>query len=85
MNEVITSKVDNKGRLCLPLELRESLCINSGDIFFIKMEKNNILKLAKAENPFELLAQQAIEESRKGNTITLEDYEKNRRVAKRKK
>ena len=82
MKGSITAKVDNKGRLALPLDLRELLHIQPGDVFFIKPEKNEILRLARAENPFDALARQAIKDSKAGKTITLEEFE---RQIKRKK
>jgi len=85
MKGTITAKVDNKGRLALPGDLRELMCIEPGDIFFIQPEKNNVLRLARADNPFEFLARHALAESRKGKTISLDDYEKMRKVAKKKK
>lgn len=85
MKGTISAKVDNKGRLALPLDLRELMHIEPGDVFFIKPEKNDILKLARAENPFEFLAKHAIEESRKGKTISLDDYEKKRKANRKKK
>lgn len=83
MKGTISAKVDNKGRLALPLDLREELHIEPGDIFFIKTEKNATLRLAKAENPFDILAKQAIADSKAGNTITLEEFE--RKMKKQKK
>ncbi|MBF0548837.1 MAG: AbrB/MazE/SpoVT family DNA-binding domain-containing protein [Candidatus Riflebacteria bacterium] len=64
MNGIITAKVDNKGRLALPLDLRRLLHIKPGDIFFIKPEKNEILRLARAENPFDKLAKQATKDGK---------------------
>lgn len=34
----------------------------------------------KAENPFEELAKHALDESRKGNTVSLDDYAKKRKI-----
>lgn len=75
MKEVMTAKVDNKGRLSLPKDLRAMLHIEPGDIFFIETDQNDILRLAKAENPFDILARQAKEESAAGETVTLEEFE----------
>ena len=86
MKETMTAKVDNKGRLSLPQELRAMLHIEAGDIFFIETDKNNILKLAKAENPFDVLARQALKDSKAGQTITMEEFEDkiktNKRISK---
>ncbi len=39
----------------------------------------------KAANPFDLLARHAIDESRKGKTVSLDDYEKKRKIAEKRK
>lgn len=79
----ITAKVDSKGRLALPQDLRLFLHIEPGDVFFIKPDKDDTLRLAKVENPFDVLAKQAIKDSKSGKTITLEEFEK--QMKKRKK
>ncbi len=38
-----------------------------------------------AENPFDLLAKHAIGESQKGKTVSLDDYEKKRKIAEKRK
>jgi bifunctional DNA-binding transcriptional regulator/antitoxin component of YhaV-PrlF toxin-antitoxin module len=85
MKETMTAKVDNKGRLSLPQDLRSLLHIEAGDVFFIETDKNNVLRLAKAENPFDVLARQALEESRAGKTITLEEFEQEMKKSKKSK
>lgn len=85
MKGTITAKVDNKGRLALPSDLRQLMHIEPGDVFFIKPEKNDVLRMARAENPFDYLAKQAIKESRAGKTISLDDYEKKRKAARNRK
>lgn len=85
MKEIMTAKVDNKGRLSLPQDLRLLLHIEAGDVFFIETDKNNVLRLAKAENPFDVLARQALEESRAGKTITLEEFEQKMKTSKKNK
>lgn len=85
MKETMTAKVDNKGRLSLPQDLRAMLHIETGDIFFIETDKNDVLRLAKAENPFDVLARQAMEESKAGKTITLEDFEEKMKKSKKAK
>jgi AbrB family looped-hinge helix DNA binding protein len=67
-----TVKVDAKGRLTVPLSLRKALGIEAGDIFFLDTE-DGVLRFAKAENPFDLLAEHAIEEYRAGRTKSLRD------------
>ena len=39
----------------------------------------------KAANPFDLLAKHAIDESRKGKTVSLDDYGKKRKIAEKRK
>ena len=39
----------------------------------------------KAANPFEYLAKHAIDESRKGKTVSLDDYEKKRKSTGKRK
>lgn len=39
----------------------------------------------KAANPFEDLAEHAIDESRKGKTVSLDDYGKKRKIAEKRK
>ena len=83
MKCTMTAKVDNKGRLSLPQDLRVMLHIEAGDIFFIETDENDVLKLAKAENPFDILARQALEDSRTGKTISLDDFEQKMKKSKK--
>ena len=76
MKGTMTAKVDNKGRLSLPQDLRAMLHIEAGDIFFIEADNDDVLRLAKAENPFDVMAKHALEESKAGKTITLEEFDK---------
>ena len=85
MKETMTAKVDNKGRLSLPQDLRAMLHIEAGDIFFIETDKNDIIRLAKAENPFDVLAKHALEQSEAGKTITLEEFEAKMKKSKKAK
>jgi len=55
-----TVKVDPKGRLSIPAELRKRLGIKPGDTLFVETEGNGrVLRFAKARNPFNGLARQA--------------------------
>jgi len=85
MKGTMTAKVDNKGRLSLPQDLRAMLHIETGDIFFIEADNNDVLRLAKAENPFDILAKHAIQESKAGKTITIEEFEEKMKKSKRSK
>ena len=68
-----TVKTDAKGRLTIPQDLRAQLGIQAGDIFFLEVEEG-VMRLAKAENPFGLLAQDAIAQYRAGQTKSLEEF-----------
>jgi AbrB family looped-hinge helix DNA binding protein len=61
--------VDAKGRLSIPIELRDELGIEPGDILFVEREDGrDVLRYAKATNPFDLLAEAAEVEYRAGKT-----------------
>lgn len=69
-----TVKVDPKGRLSIPAELRTLLGIEPGDTLFVETEENGqVLRFAKAENPFDALARHAELEYRAGRTRNLRE------------
>jgi AbrB family looped-hinge helix DNA binding protein len=68
-----TVKTDAKGRFLIPQDLRTQLGIQPGDIFFLEV-KEGVMRLAKAENPFDILAEHAIAEYRAGRTKSLRDF-----------
>lgn len=70
-----TVKTDDKGRVTIPRDLRLQLDIQAGDIFFLDVA-DGVMRLAKAENPFGLLAQDAIAQYRAGLTKSLEEFAK---------
>lgn len=75
MSSAYTVKVDPKGRLSIPAELRKSLGIEPGDTLFVEAEDNGqILRFAKAENPFDGLARHAEMEFRSGRTRSLREF-----------
>ncbi len=70
-----TVTVDSKGRLSLPADVRDELGIESGDVLFLMSDAEHaVIHLAKAKNPFDGLAEHAIEEYRQGRTISLQAY-----------
>jgi bifunctional DNA-binding transcriptional regulator/antitoxin component of YhaV-PrlF toxin-antitoxin module len=73
MSDTIAVRIDAKGRLTLPRELRDELGIEVGDVFFLA-RAGNVLHLARAENPFDALAEHAREEYRAGATRDLRDF-----------
>ena len=75
-----TVKTDAKGRLTIPQGLRSELNIHAGDIFFLDVE-DGVMRLAKAENPFGLLDQDAIDQYRAGKTKSLEAYAAERGIS----
>lgn len=66
-------KVDAKGRVALPASIRGLAGINPGDVYFIAFQDSEI-RLAKAINPFDALAEEAINDYRAGRTRSLRDY-----------
>lgn len=67
------ARLDSKGRIAIPAEIREKLGLESGDTFFFAADENEI-RMAKAVNPFDALADHALEERRAGRTRRLRDY-----------
>lgn len=73
MSEVVPVRVDKKGRLTIPADLRKELGVEPGDVFFLQKD-SGVLRFAKAENPFDALARHAVKEHEAGRTISLEDW-----------
>jgi AbrB family looped-hinge helix DNA binding protein len=65
--------VDNKGRVLIPDAIRKQLDINSGDVLFVQVEDTGAIRYMRAENPFDVLAEHALRESRAGRTRTLQE------------
>lgn len=75
MTTLTTVRADAKGRLTIPRNIREGLGIEPGDTLFLEVdEERGVLHFAKAENPFDLLAEHAIAEYRAGRTKSLRDF-----------
>jgi len=70
-------RVDAKGRVTLPKVIRDELSIKDGTPFFVKLikEKGAVI-LSPAINPFDILAEEAMEEYKAGKTISIEEYAK---------
>lgn len=71
-----SSVVDSKGRLSIPADTREHLGIAPGDVMFFDVQ-DNVVRIAKAENPFDALIDEAIEEHSAGDTLTIEEFARN--------
>lgn len=74
MMSVHSVKVDTKGRLVIPRPLRLALGIKPGDTLFVETEGDRVLRYAKAENPFDVLARQAVAERQAGRTKGLRAF-----------
>ena len=71
-------RVDAKGRVTLPKAIRDELSIQDGTPFFVKFIRGErVIILAPAINPFDILAEQAMEEYEAGKTTNIEKYAKN--------
>lgn len=71
-------KADAKGRVTLPKAIRDELSVEDGTPFFVKFIRGKgVVILAPAINPFDILAEQAMEEYEAGKTTNIEEYAKN--------
>lgn len=70
---MVTTRMDEKGRISIPSTIREELGLESGDMFFLDIE-NQILRIAKATNPFDALIEEGIDELQSGKTVNLRDF-----------
>jgi AbrB family looped-hinge helix DNA binding protein len=62
-------RLDEKGRLTIPRTIREELHLEPGDVLFLETDQvSRTLQLAKAFNPFDVLAQHALAEYEAGRT-----------------
>lgn len=71
---MVVATMDSKGRIAIPAEIRTKYGYKSGDAFFFDAEENDVIRMAKAENPFDVLADQALEEQGAGHTRSLRAY-----------
>ncbi len=68
----MTVRVDEKGRITLPARVRQALALQPGDVLFVRA-RGDTVELAKADNPFDALADHAIREQREGRTRALRE------------
>lgn len=70
-----TVTIDQKGRLAIPRGLREELGLQPGDTLFVRVDdERQELHFAKAENPFDALADHAMQEFQAGRTRNVRDF-----------
>ena len=77
MAEAITTsgRLDERGRISVPANIRKALGVGPGDTVFLRYEpRENQVYIAPAANPFDILAEKAIEEYRAGKTRTTEQF-----------
>ncbi len=70
---MVSVRLDDKGRLTLPRSVREAIHAEPGDVFYVEADGDGILRLVRAVNPFDVLAEQALREDDAGETISLND------------
>jgi AbrB family looped-hinge helix DNA binding protein len=68
------SRVDEKGRVSIPAGLRARLGLTAGTVVFMREESGSLV-LRQAPNPFDTLAEHAVQEHRAGRTIGLDDID----------
>ncbi len=74
--------VDGRGRVAVPVELREQLDLKPGDALFVQVEDNGaVLRLAKAVNPFDSFAALGEREYRQGRTKGLRTFAEEEGIA----
>ncbi|MGB3330161.1 MAG: AbrB/MazE/SpoVT family DNA-binding domain-containing protein [Thermomicrobiales bacterium] len=67
--------IDAKGRVAIPAELRKRFGLEPGDAFFFDADEDaDVIRMAKPVNPFDILADHAIDEYNAGRTVKLRDY-----------
>ena len=72
MTQTTSVRLDEKGRLTIPRDVREALHLKPGDVLFMQSDsKTKTLQLGKAINPFDVLAEHATSEYGAGRTKSL--------------
>ncbi len=76
MSKDIAVRLDGKGRLQLPQKIRAALRAEPGDVLFLQLDDGDTVLIVRAINPFDVLAEQALQEHGRGETIPLEKFAK---------
>ncbi|MBI3962279.1 MAG: AbrB/MazE/SpoVT family DNA-binding domain-containing protein [Deinococcus sp.] len=79
MAQVITVRMDEKGRLTIPKRIREELGVRPGDTFVFRRD-GDVLHYVRAGNPFEALARHAVREYRAGRTKDVRELARKRGI-----
>lgn len=78
----VAVRVDDKGRVTLPKNIREALGLETGDTVFLKYEpEDKQVRLARALSPFDVLAEHAIKEYQEGHTRTIEEFAREHNIS----
>lgn len=67
-----TAVMDDKGRLVIPKKVREEFGASPGDAFYLRI-RGRVMEVVRAQNPFDVLAEEAKREHERGQTVALED------------
>ncbi|MCK8825405.1 AbrB/MazE/SpoVT family DNA-binding domain-containing protein [Fuchsiella alkaliacetigena] len=73
MDKIVT-KVDDKGRITIPKEVREFSGIEKGEVLFINAELGQVKLTRAIEDPVVKLKEYAEKEYEEGRTRDLRDY-----------
>ena len=74
MVDKIVAKVDNKGRITIPKEVRETSGIEKGEVLFIDAELGQVKLTRAVEDPVVKLKEYTEQEYQEGKTRDLRDY-----------
>lgn len=69
----IVLKLDTQGRLALPQKMREDYNLKPGDYLLVSADKTGI-HLARTENPFDILAEHALNQHEQGNCVEIREF-----------
>ena len=79
---VLIVKTDARGRFNIPRHVRDRLGIEPGDTFVLDVDDVlGVLRFAKVENPFDILAEHARAEYRAGRTKSVRDFARENAIA----
>jgi AbrB family looped-hinge helix DNA binding protein len=74
MVDEIVAKVDDKGRVAIPKEIREASEIEKGEALFIDADLGQVKVTRAVKDPMVKLKEYTEKEYKEGNTRDLKDY-----------